>query len=156
MTGVQLPYRPNVAAVVLNHQGLILACRRADEFKSWQLPQGGVDDGETPEQALIRELREEIGVDELEVLGRLHTAIYYEWPEHLHARGYRGQEQWYFLARLKPGTCIILDAHEPPEFEAFEWLTAGDLLERVGDFKKAAYQRALEELTLLFPGVIAE
>ena len=154
MTTQSLPYRRNVAVVVLNDDGLLLACRRSDEYKTWQLPQGGIDAAEDAEDALYRELGEEIGTSAVDMIGKLDEPIRYEWPEHLHTRGYRGQEQQYFLVRLRTGEKLDLTLYAPPEFDSCEWLTANAFIARLAEFKKEAYVEALNKLAARFPGTI--
>ena len=140
-----LTYRTNVAAFVLNAEGLILLCRRADEFPSWQIPQGGVDQGEALDIAIIRELEEEIGTADVEILDALETAIRYDWPERLYTRGFCGQEQYYFLTRLAPAASIRLDTHQPQEFDLYEWVNQQVFLDRIATtFRAEAYRSALE------------
>ena len=148
-----LPYRKNVAVFVLNEEGKILACRRSDHL-GWQLPQGGVDDNETLEQAMYREVGEEIGTVEVKLLGNLEEPIRYEWPEHLHQRGFRGQEQYYFLVRLEPGAELDLQKDAHPEFDAVQWLSAEEFNGCLAGFKAEAYSCALSRLQRKYPGII--
>src|SRR5689334_19905954 len=97
---MQKPYRPCVVAVIKNKNGHVLAGERADCKGAWQLPQGGIDPGETAETALFRELREEIGTDRVRILQRLPQAITYEFPASMQRQGlkaFRGQSQDWFL-----------------------------------------------------------
>lgn len=144
-------YRNNVAAVVVNGKGAILACRRIDLPDVWQFPQGGIDPGESAEKALLRELREEIGTDEVEILGRLPEPIIYDWPEAFFSRGYHGQRQTYYLVCLRTGATIDLNGSAEPEFASFEWLKPREFLARLRGFKKPAYEKALRGLSRLFP-----
>ncbi len=144
-------YRPNVAIVVVNKEGLVLACRRSDQYKIWQFPQGGIEKDETEEEAMWRELKEELGTTDAKLIGRLPDTICYDWPEHLHRKGFCGQEQSYFLVRLKKKAVINLEAHDPPEFDKAEWVSSATFLERIEGFKAKAYRKALLELIDLFP-----
>jgi putative (di)nucleoside polyphosphate hydrolase len=152
----QKPYRKNVAAFVLNEQGKILTCRRSDNSSAWQLPQGGVKEGEELRLAMLRELEEEIGTNEVDILGILDQPIRYDWPAHLHHRGYQGQEQHYFLLKLRAAATIDLHADVNAEFDYAEWLSANEFLNRLDGFKATAYTQALCRLMQLFPGTIFE
>lgn len=154
----ELPFRKNVAVVVVNNEGLLLACRRADIYRSWQLPQGGIDEGETPAEAMYRELQEEVGLNsqDVELLGSLPTPIRYQWPEHLYSRGYQGQEQYYFLVRARRGAVIMLNTSTPPEFNRTAWIGVSEFLRRVsGTFKEQAYREGVSQLNKRFPGTLS-
>lgn len=149
-------YRKNVAVVVLNDSGYILACHRSDKFKSWQLPQGGIDVDESPDQAMIRELEEEIGTSKVTILGQLPETIRYDWPSTEYFRGFHGQEQWYYLARLHSDAIIDLTRHPPIEFDATQWMGASQFLSKVKGFKRDAYIEAIARFQEQFPGVIQD
>ena len=139
-------YRKNVAAIVLNNSGNILLCERSDIPNAWQVPQGGIDEGEGVEEALLRELEEEIGNKDVEIIDRLPYTIKYDWPEELHRNGYCGQEQIYFLVSLKDENKIDLEANdEHQEFVSFEWVSLEVFFERVSSFKKDAYKKAMSD-----------
>ena len=104
-------YRPCVLAVIVNQDNKILVGERADKPGVWQMPQGGVDAGETDEQALFRELAEEIGTSEAEVIKKLDDRISYDFPKDLPSdiiKRYKGQKQAWFLVSLKPTAKLIL------------------------------------------------
>lgn len=147
-------YRRNVAAFIVDGLGLILICRRSDKFKTWQLPQGGIDEGESPSEAMRRELLEEIGTNELEIIHQLEEKIRYNWPEHLHRDGFIGQEQTFFLVRLKGE--IDLAGASSKEFDKFNWINSSQFKRLDSGFKTQAYQLALEKLTKLFPEFFME
>ena len=149
-----LSYRPNVAAIVIDEIGHILACERSDFANAWQLPQGGIDSGERPIDAFYRELQEEIGTADVELLGQLPQPIRYQWPKELHKRGYCGQEQWYFLARINKTAIIDLNNHDLVEFATYEWVTASNFLSRCKGFKADAYKKAILEFSRQFPDTI--
>ncbi len=162
MNGIEQPlnqhqrYRKNVAAFVLNDKGQILACRRADQYHSWQLPQGGVDQGESLEQAVLRELKEEIGTDDVEIIDVLPQAIRYDWPPHVHRHGFCGQEQHYFLVRLKNSARITLEKDQTAEFDQTAWVGRREFLARLDGFKTSAYTDALQQLMARHPHTFAE
>lgn len=159
------PLRPNVCAVLTDApRRRVLVFRRVDQVLGehrWQFPQGGVKPGEGPEDALRRELREEIGTNAVTVLQRLPEPIAYLFPPEVlaelrrqdEAKGrYVGQSQCWFLALLNSGTDAIHFNHEPREFDAFEWVTPAEALTRVVPFKQAAYRKALGAFGLLPAG----
>lgn len=148
-------YRKNVAAVILNEDGFLLACQRIDIHKSWQFPQGGIDKGESPENAVRRELMEEIGVENITIIGSLDSPIRYDWPmKYAPIPGYHGQEQYYFLIRLDSSVKIDLYAHQPPEFQDYRWVSVSEFLELSIGFKKEAYRTALQLFMIDFPNTI--
>lgn len=121
----------------------------------WQIPQGGIDDQETPDQALKRELFEEIGASNFIVLARLPEPIRYEWPARLYQRGYRGQEQVYFLVQLALGEVIRFDATDhTPEFDAYDWISPDLFLQRTSGFKQEAYTKALSYFQRTYPELL--
>lgn len=148
--GVDLPYRLNVGAVLFNAAGQVLVARRADlpnaegPAGGWQLPQGGIDAGEDPRQAVLRELAEEIGTDRAEIIGEHPDWLTYDLPEHLIGvalRGqYRGQRQrWFALRFTGADHDIRLDADPHPEFDAWRWAALADLPGLAVPFKRAIY-----------------
>mgnify|MGYP001613396686 CR=1 FL=1 len=154
--------RPNVCAVLTDaERRRVLVFRRVDRAlgeQRWQFPQGGLEPREAPEAALLRELREEIGTDDVEVLARLPQPIAYRFPPEILAAlrrrdpdkaGFAGQAQHWFLVRLRGGTARIHFDHQPAEFDAYEWVEPAEAVERVVAFKRAAYREALTALGLL-------
>lgn len=142
-------YRPNVGIMVANPRGLVLWARRANT-DIWQCPQGGIDPGETPEQALARELLEETGL----ALGRLRVLAStpgwtdYVIPEPLRGRGgHVGQSQKWFLLRFDGDDAEVdLSAGgAEPEFDAWRWEDPADIPAQVAEFKRESYDRALRE-----------
>ncbi len=150
-TMMEKPFRPCVVAVIQNDKGELLAGERADHSGSWQLPQGGIDEGETPTQAVMRELHEEIGCDELEILVHHEEWIRYKFPEEF-AKGrmghFAGQEQQWFLLKFKPGAEPRLELSEG-EFRALKWVSAKELLEGIVWWKKDAYASGFKAFDLL-------
>ncbi len=155
-------YRKNVAVIVIDRHGRILACERNDYPGSWQLPQGGIDGKEKPREAALRELREEIGTSAGEFVAELKKTIRYDWPRELYYRGYCGQEQHYFLFRLSPWAKIdVSRAHRfdpsmKKEFRRTAFLSCERFLKRVTGFKLEAYRTAIQRFEALHPGVFVK
>ena len=146
-----LPYRPNVGAVLFNREGLILVARRADMPNAegapggWQLPQGGMDEGEDPRKAVLRELAEEIGTDRAEIIAEHPDWFTYDLPRELIgiALGgrYRGQRQkWFALRFTGVDADIRLDLDPHPEFDAWRWVPLAELPALAVPFKLAIYE----------------
>jgi len=145
-------YRPNVGIVLVNARNEVFWGKRIREH-SWQFPQGGIDKGETPEQAMYRELQEEIGLlpDHVEILGRTRDWLRYDVPKHWIRREwrntYRGQKQIWFLLRLiGRDSDVSLRASAHPEFDAWRWNDYWVPLDSVIEFKRVVYHQALTEL----------
>ncbi|MBV8524406.1 MAG: RNA pyrophosphohydrolase [Acetobacteraceae bacterium] len=160
--GPDLPYRPNVGAVLFNDDGRVFVARRADypnaegDPGGWQLPQGGMDPGEDPRAAVMRELAEEIGTTEAEIIGEHPEWLTYDLPPHLIGRAlggrYRGQRQRWFALRFKGKDEAIRLDHDPePEFNAWRWVSLNELPALAVDFKRPIY----EILTRSFAGFAA-
>jgi putative (di)nucleoside polyphosphate hydrolase len=155
------PFRQNVCAVIANEGGTrVLVFRRVDRRfpKPWQFPQGGLHKGEAPRDGLLRELDEEIGTADVEIVRKLARPIRYVYPaailRQLEREGskmarFRGQEQHWFLVRLRGTTDEIHFDHEPREFCDFRWVTPRQAAAGVVPFKRAAYLRGLAGLGLL-------
>lgn len=144
-----LPYRQNVGAVLFNHAGLVFVGRRADRppdaAASWQLPQGGIDEGEAPAHAVLRELREEIGTDAATILAEHQEWLTYDLPPDIAAaafRGrYRGQRQkWFALRFTGADSDIALDRDPHPEFDAWRWVPLTALPDLAISFKRPVYE----------------
>jgi putative (di)nucleoside polyphosphate hydrolase len=152
-------FRPNVGIIIVNHRNEVFWGKRVREH-SWQFPQGGIKHGETPEQAMYRELHEETGLraEHVRILGRTRDWLRYEVPREWIKRdirgNYRGQKQIWFLLRLVGRDCDVrLRASEHPEFDAWRWHDFWVPLDAVIEFKRAVYSQALNELSrLLFSG----
>ena len=145
-------YRPNVAIVLINARNQVFWGKRIKEH-AWQFPQGGIKQGETPEQAMYRELNEETGLapQHVRILGRTRDWLHYNVPNHWVKREwrgtYKGQKQIWFLLRLVGRDCdISLRASGHPEFDAWRWHDYWVPLESVIDFKRESYRLGLEQL----------
>jgi putative (di)nucleoside polyphosphate hydrolase len=145
-------YRPNVGIILCNAQNEVFWAKRVREH-AWQFPQGGIKPGESPEQAMYRELEEETGLkpEHVRILGRTRNWLRYDVPEQWvrrDSRGtYRGQKQIWYLLRLVGRDCdVSLRATNQPEFDAWRWSDYWIPLDSVIEFKRSVYQMALEEL----------
>ena len=142
-------YRPNVAAIVLSskypHETEIMVANRIDIYnEAWQFPQGGIDDGETPEVALLRELLEEIGTDEVDIIAEHPEWISYEFLNKTAKKTYPfdGQTQKYFLVKLKTHAVINLKTQEP-EFMDYKFIKYEAVMNTISNIKKPIYKRVL-------------
>lgn len=145
----RLPYRPCVGVMLVNADGRVFVGRRLDTADAWQMPQGGIDPGETPAVAALRELREEIGTDAATIVAECDGWHRYDLPPHLRGKvwggRFRGQEQKWVLCRFT-GTDgdIDLNAGEP-EFDAWQWVPMDDLIRLIVPFKRDIYRAVVEE-----------
>ncbi len=146
-------FRPNVGIIMLNANNEVWWGKRVREH-SWQFPQGGIKYGESPEQAMFRELEEETGLlpQHVKIIGRTRDWLRYEVPDHFikrEIRGhYRGQKQIWFLLRMVGRDCDVnLRASSHPEFDAWRWHDYWVPLDTVIEFKRGVYQLALQELS---------
>ena len=150
-----LPYRKNVAAFILK-DNLILTCQRADGNLDWQLPQGGIDENESPDQALSRELKEEVFLENFSILSQIPYPITYDWPKELHKRGFSGQEQYFYAVtptnqNWKP----IFDLHHQIEFKDYRWLSSVEFTKLVENtFRASSYLKALKYFKEKNPNLI--
>ena len=150
-------FRPNVGIVLLNHRNEVFWGKRL-RTHSWQFPQGGIKYGETPEQAMYRELHEEVGLlpDHVRIIARTRDWLRYEVPDRFirrESRGhYKGQKQIWFLLQLTGrDSDMNLRATSHPEFDAWRWHEYWIPLEVVIDFKRDVYKTALTELSRFLP-----
>lgn len=145
-----LPYRPCAGVMVINPAGLIFTAQRFDAPGAWQMPQGGIDDGENPAVAALRELHEETGMTSVEILGEAGDWHTYELPDHLLGKAlkgrYRGQRQKWFAVRFTGADDEVnLELHEP-EFSAWRWSTTDQVIADIVDFKRDLYRSVLADL----------
>ncbi len=152
MNTAMVRYRQNVAALIVNSDGNLLICERATVSGAWQFPQGGVDPGETLEQALVREVREEVGLgaQHYEVVDRCE-GYRYLYPrdvreKKLRKHGSHGQEQTYFLCHLKPDAPQVDVSQKPCEFRAYRWIPPGEFdLDWLPTFKRDVYREVMRD-----------
>ncbi len=150
MDKTALPYRPCAGVMLLNRDGRVFVGQRLDStLEAWQMPQGGIDDGEAPLDAAIRELREETGVqaDRVRLIAESPDELFYDLPDDMIGRiwkgKWRGQRQRWFLFAFD-GTDADIDIRTPePEFRAWRWAEPADLPSMIVPFKKALYEQVL-------------
>ena len=145
-----LPYRLGVGIVLLNAQGLAFAGRRIDNpTPAWQMPQGGIDEGEDPKQAAFREMKEEIGTDKAEIIAESKGWLSYDLPPDLSGQlwqgRYRGQKQKWYAMRFMGKESDINIATSHPEFSEWRWVDPYDLPSLIVPFKKTLYEAILQE-----------
>lgn len=147
-----LPYRPCVGVMLINADGLIFAGQRIDSpSPAWQMPQGGIDDGEKPRKAALRELREETGItpDLVQFMTKTDDWVIYDLPPELLGKvwggKYRGQRQKWFLYRYLGRDDQVQIATDHPEFSTWRWIGAEDMLASVVPFKRAAYDAVVAQ-----------
>ena len=150
-------FRPNVGIILLNQKNQVFWGKRI-RTHSWQFPQGGIDRGESPEQAMFRELHEEVGLhpSHVRVVARTRDWLRYEVPDRYirrDARGhYKGQKQiWYLLQLMGHDWDLNLRATTHPEFDAWRWHDYWVPLDVVVEFKRGVYEMALTELARFLP-----
>jgi putative (di)nucleoside polyphosphate hydrolase len=148
-------YRPNVGIILVNQHDEVFWGKRIGEH-SWQFPQGGIKKGETPEQAMFRELQEEVGLEpeHVRIIGRTRDWLRYDVPKQWVRREwrgtYKGQKQiWFLLRMVGRDSDVSLRASSHPEFDAWRWNDYWVPLEAVIEFKRTVYELALTELSRL-------
>lgn len=144
----QRPYRPCVGIFLLNNDGLVFAGRRIDSrAEAWQMPQGGIDAGESPLQACMREMREEIGTNTAKLVSQHDDWLYYDIPlplaDRLWQGRYKGQKQKWMALRFTGDDSDINIVTEEPEFCEWKWLSPHDLVDLAVPFKRDVYQNVL-------------
>lgn len=150
-------FRPNVGIIVANGQGEVLWARRTGH-DAWQFPQGGISPGETPEQAMYRELWEEIGLRQADVrvLGQTRGWLRYRLPKRFvrhdrHPVCIGQKQKWFLLSLLGEDNRINLGQTQPPEFDGWRWVSYWYPLNQVVAFKREVYRKALKELAMRVP-----
>jgi putative (di)nucleoside polyphosphate hydrolase len=145
-----LPYRPCVGIMLLDRAGRVFVAKRIDmPSDAWQMPQGGIDPGENPRAAALRELEEEIGTAKAEIVGEMQEWLDYDLPEELQGRlwggRYRGQRQKWFAMRFTGADTDIDIATRHPEFSAWKWTPIETLPDLAIWFKRPIYARLVAE-----------
>lgn len=146
-------FRPNVGIILANPQGQVLWARRVGGFDAWQFPQGGINSGESAEEALYRELYEEVGLasDSVAILAQTRGWLRYHLPRRMRRNnsspGFKGQKQkWFLLRMLAEDAQVQMDHTDKPEFDHWRWVSYWYPVGQVIDFKREVYRRALKEL----------
>ncbi|WP_417253383.1 RNA pyrophosphohydrolase [Celeribacter sp.] len=148
-----LPYRPCVGVMLLNDKGQVFVGERIDTPGAWQMPQGGIDPGEEPQEAALRELWEEIGVtsNQVEVLAQTADWHTYDLPDHLLGKvwkgKYRGQKQLWFVLRLTGPESAINIETDHPEFGQWKWSNSAELVSDIVPFKRDIYEALVVEFS---------
>ena len=144
-------YRPNVGIVIANSEGRVLWARRVGQ-DAWQFPQGGIKSGESPDDAVFRELKEETGLDpdQVKVVGSTRGWLRYRLPRRLlrqNNSNFVGQKQrWYLLEMRAPDEAVSFNYSDSPEFDHWRWVSYWYPLGQVVSFKREVYRKALKEL----------
>jgi len=146
---VKKNYRPNVAAIVLSakypEKCEIFIASRTDVENAWQFPQGGIDEGETANEALFRELEEEIGTREIEIIAEYPEWVSYDFPPAIAKKMYPfdGQIQKYYLVKLKKGAKVDINT-EIPEFSEYKFVPTKNIYDYITFFKRTVYKQVLK------------
>ena len=146
----QLPYRPCAGIFLINDQGRVFVAARIDQPSHyWQMPQGGIDEGESPLEAAFREMKEEIGTNNAKLLAETKDWINYDLPAPMIGKiwggRYRGQSQKWFAFRYLGSDQEIDIETEHPEFSEWQWIDPSELLNYCIEFKQETYRRVLNE-----------
>ncbi|HYJ30070.1 MAG TPA: RNA pyrophosphohydrolase [Allosphingosinicella sp.] len=146
-----LPYRPGAGVMLLSREGKVFVAQRLDStLEAWQMPQGGLDEGEDPEAGALRELEEETGIgrDKVEIIARCPEPLTYDLPPDLVGKlwkgRWRGQEQHWFLARFLGSDADVNIETEHPEFRAWKWADSAELTAMIVPFKQRLYEQVLD------------
>ncbi|BBB27808.1 RNA pyrophosphohydrolase [Amphritea japonica] len=146
-------FRPNVGIILANSMGQVLWARRIGQ-NAWQFPQGGINESESPEEAMYRELKEEIGLspDDVEVIAVTRGWLRYRLPKrmirhHSHPVCVGQKQKWYLLRMLSDDSAVEIDSTDSPEFDGWRWVSYWYPLGQVVAFKRDVYRKAMRELS---------
>lgn len=140
----KLPYRPCVGIMILNKKGEIFVAKRIDTMvEAWQMPQGGIDEGEDATETAFREMEEEIGTRNADIISSHEGWLSYDLPDHLIGKvwkgKYRGQRmKWFLMQYLGQDSDINIDT-DHPEFSEWKWISIDDLVQSIVEFKRPLY-----------------
>lgn len=153
-----LPYRQCVGICLFNSDGLVFVGERIDNPGAWQMPQGGIDDGETFEEAAYRELLEETGTDKAKIIATSEDIHAYDLPDHLIGKlwqgKYRGQEQrWVAMKFLGEDKDVTLYHGVHPEFSKWKWVELEQICDLIVPFKRETYKKVIDEFKDLREGL---
>lgn len=149
-------YRKGVGIMLINTDYKVFMGQRFDsQFDAWQMPQGGIDDGETEEQAMHRELAEEVGTSSVSVLAKSKRMLSYDLPSELipsfWGGKFVGQQQRWFLCKLEGGDELINIETAHPEFKSYRWADLSEIVDLIVPFKKQLYRDIISEFEIFFP-----
>lgn len=155
----RLPYRRGVGMMIVNEEGKVFLGKRVEsKYEAWQMPQGGIDNAETPSKAVQREMMEEIGCNKGEIIAETKKWYSYDIPEFLVSKlwggKYKGQKQKWFLIKFTGNDSDIDIQTDNPEFRAWCWADTSDLPQLIVPFKKLLYDAVLEEFTPLIADLV--
>jgi putative (di)nucleoside polyphosphate hydrolase len=156
-------YRPTVGIMLVNDDKEVFVGRRIhgarglmkDSLEAWQMPQGGIDKGENPLEAALRELKEEVGCDKVNLIAESQCWYDYQLPNHLRYELWKGQfhtvrQKWFLFHFTGKEEDIDINAYSPAEFSAWQWVSAGELVDLIVDFKKEVYKKVVKEFACYF------
>lgn len=150
----ELPHRPCAGIMLLNKKGQVFVAKRIDtEIEAWQMPQGGIDDGENPENAAIRELEEETGIKNASIIDEYEGWLTYDLPDELIGKvwkgRYKGQTMKWYVMRFNGNDSEINIKTDHPEFSEWRWANINELPDIIVPFKRNIYQKLSDKFSYL-------